>query len=387
MNFDRSSQHVSALPRDADGREASARSPGNPPTKADGPPHATFSMDESPAGSVSWSVSLRQAIRSARELYEILELPHPSGPETENARVAAAVEDFPVFAPREYTARMRKGDPDDPLLRQVLPLPEESDRVDGFGTDPVGDLAAVQGSSEPGAGTVLKKYPGRALLVVTGACAVHCRYCFRRHFPYERTAGGLHRWSGAVECIATDSSIEEVILSGGDPLTLRDHSLRELVEQLAKIPHLRRLRIHSRLPIMIPSRINDALLHWMTGTRLQPVFVLHANHPNELTGNDVVGAVERLTSAGVPMLNQSVLLRGVNDSVEALELLSRRLVSLRVMPYYLHHLDRVAGAAHFQVPVATGRRLVQQLRARVSGYMVPRYVVEVAGRESKSVLE
>ena len=285
---------------------------------------------------------------------------------------------------------MQPGDLRDPLLMQVLPVAAETQVVDGFGKDPVGDLAAADltaGGSGDELNGILQKYTGRALLITTGACAVHCRYCFRRHFPYEQTPRGQDAWQPAIERIAADDSLEEVILSGGDPLTLRDVWLKQLVEQIAQIPHVTRLRVHTRLPIMIPSRVNEELLDWLTGTRLTPVMVIHANHARELMGEDVESAIGRLVGAGVPVLNQAVLLRGINDRVTALADLSRQLVSLRVMPYYLHQLDRVAGAAHFEVPVATGRQLVKQLRAQVPGYMVPRYVVENAGQSSKTVLE
>ena len=322
------------------------------------------------------------------ELYEILRLPPPGG--TDKTSVDEATRDFSVFAPREYVARMQPGDLRDPLLMQVLPVAAETQVVDGFGKDPVGDLAAADltaGGSGDELNGILQKYTGRALLITTGACAVHCRYCFRRHFPYEQTPRGRDAWQPAIERIAADDSLEEVILSGGDPLTLRDVWLKQLVEQIAQIPHVTRLRVHTRLPIMIPSRVNEELLDWLTGTRLTPVMVIHANHARELMGEDVESAIGRLVGAGVPVLNQAVLLRGINDRVTALADLSRQLVSLRVIPYYLHQLDRVAGAAHFEVPVATGRQLVKQLRAQVPGYMVPRYVVENAGQSSKTVLE
>jgi EF-P beta-lysylation protein EpmB len=271
---------------------------------------------------------------------------------------------------------MRKGDLHDPLLRQVLPLPEELEMAPGFTADPVGDEAA---GAAPG---LLHKYEGRVLLVLTGACAVHCRYCFRRHFPYSDAPHSLADWEPALEYLAGEPSVHEVILSGGDPLSLVDSQLVRLVERLAEIPHVARLRIHSRWPIVIPERVDDAMLAWLTGTRLAPWMVVHANHPQELDAA-TAAALGRLVSAGVPVLNQAVLLRGVNDSVEVLAELCERLVNLRVMPYYLHQLDRVAGAAHFEVPESVGLALVEQLRERLPGYAVPQYVREVAGREFK----
>jgi EF-P beta-lysylation protein EpmB len=275
---------------------------------------------------------------------------------------------------------MERGNIHDPLLRQVLPLAEELSSPPDFTHDPVGDMAAQQAPS------MLQKYHGRVLLVTTGACAVHCRYCFRRHFPYSAAAPATSAWQGALDAIAADDTLHEVILSGGDPLVLVDSVLADLAERLAAIPHLKRLRIHTRLPLMIPQRIDTALLGWLRGTRLAPVMVIHANHPNELQGS-AAAAIERLVDAGVPVLNQSVLLADVNDDIETLAVLSERLVELRAMPYYLHQLDRVAGAAHFEVSVTRGLDLIAELRRRLPGYAVPRYVKEVTGQPHKITLE
>ena len=291
----------------------------------------------------------------------------------------AAAQGFPLFAPLGYVARMKRGDTDDPLLRQVLPLGMELESSTGFTADPVGDLAAAP---TPG---LLHKYQGRVLLVTTGACAVHCRYCFRRHFPYAEGPRSPAEWEPALRLIAADESVEEVILSGGDPLTLVDSQLAELAEKIAAIPHVQRLRIHTRLPIMIPERVTDELLAWLRGTRLAPWMVVHANHANELD-EEVAAALARMIDAGIPVLNQAVLLRGVNDNIEALVALSRRLVNLRVTPYYLHQLDRVQGAAHFETPLERGLALIAALHARLPGYAVPRYVQETAGEPGKRVL-
>ena len=295
----------------------------------------------------------------------------------EPARNAAA--GFPLFAPLEFIRRMELGNPRDPLLRQVLPLGEELVDQPGFTTDPVGDLAA---RSAPG---MLHKYRGRALLVTTGACAVHCRYCFRRSYPYSAGPRSLADWQPALDAIAADSTIEEVLLSGGDPLTIVDSQLATLARRLETIDHLKRLRIHTRLPIVIPQRINAELLEWLRGTRLTPIVVIHVNHPHEID-EAVSHSLARLVDAGIPVLNQSVLLRGVNDDAAALVELSKRLVDLRVMPYYLHQLDRVQGAAHFEVFVSRGIELIDQMRRQLPGYAVPRYVQEIAGDESKRVL-
>jgi EF-P beta-lysylation protein EpmB len=313
---------------------------------------------------------MKSAIRDSQTLVRHLELP-------QSFELAADCS-FPVFAPLGYVGRMRPGDPHDPLLRQVLPFAEEAVETPGFGPDPVQDQAAML---QPG---LLQKYAGRVLLVTTGACAIHCRYCFRRHFPYDKGPHSVAQWQPAIEQIAADPTIEEVILSGGDPLTLVDAQLAELADQLASIPHLRRLRIHTRLPIVIPERVTGALLKWLGESRLVPIVVIHANHAAELDAT-VADALERLTRAGVMLLNQSVLLRGVNDSLTALSELSCRLIDLRVIPYYLHQLDRVRGAAHFEVPVERGRELVQQLRDTLPGYAVPTYVQEIAGEPSKQI--
>jgi EF-P beta-lysylation protein EpmB len=247
--------------------------------------------------------------------------------------------------------------------------------------DPVNDRAATRDAG------MLQKYKGRVLLIASGTCAVHCRYCFRRHYPYDEAPRSLDDWQPAFDEIVADESIHEVILSGGDPLTLVDATLATMIERLESIPHLRRLRIHTRLPIVIPERVTDKFVAMLHNSRLAPVVVIHANHANELDRH-VAAALAKLSEASVLLLNQAVLLAGVNDSVEAQSELSERLIDLRVVPYYLHQLDRVAGAAHFEVPIERGRQIIEELRARLPGYAVPRYVQEVAGATSKlSVLE
>lgn len=314
---------------------------------------------------------MKEAVRDPVELCELLDLPADFA-----EQAIKASQSFPLFAPRPFVARMRPGDVADPLLRQVLPIEAESITATGFTADPVGDRAA---ELRPG---LIHKYQGRVLMVTTGACAVHCRYCFRRHFPYEEVPKSLATWEPALVAIAEDSSISEVILSGGDPLTLVDPLLAQLADRLAEIPHLRRLRVHTRLPIVIPQRVTDELLAWLCGTRLTPIMVVHANHPVEID-TSVAMALSRLVDAGIPVLNQAVLLRGVNDDIAVLAELCERLVNLRVMPYYLHQLDRVAGATHFEVPIERGRELVAHLQSRLPGYAVPRYVQEIAGEEHK----
>jgi EF-P beta-lysylation protein EpmB len=322
----------------------------------------------------SWQEAIKDAVRDSDELCRLLELPSETA-----AAPRAATRQFPLLVPRGFLARMRPGEPNDPLLRQVLPIADEAAEVPGFLADAVDDTAATL---QPG---LLQKYSGRALLVTTGACAVHCRYCFRRHFPYATSPRSLEAWQPALDRLASDDSIHEVILSGGDPLMIVDRTLGELIEQLADIPQLRRLRIHTRLPIVIPERVTDELVETLRASRLTAVVVVHANHVNELD-SDVAVALARLAGAGVVLLNQAVLLAGVNDTVEAQIALCERLVDFRVLPYYLHQLDRVAGAAHFEVPIERGRRIIDELRARLPGYAVPRYVAEVAGDLSKSIL-
>lgn len=322
----------------------------------------------------SWQMAMKMAVRDPKELCRHLDLPD----RFHQAAVQAA-RSFPLFAPREYIARMRKGDSQDPLLRQVLPIADEDCPVPGFDTDPVEEQAATL---DPG---LLQKYSGRALMVTTGACAVHCRYCFRRHFPYSESPSSPIGWESALAVLEQDAEFDEVILSGGDPMTLTDQRLQQLIGRLGEIQHLARLRLHTRLPIVIPQRVTPEFIAILQQTRLTPLVVVHANHPAELDGS-TSDALGRLVDAGIPVLNQSVLLRGVNDDVNAMEDLCRRLVNLRVMPYYLHQLDRVAGAAHFEVPLQVGRELIEQLRSRLPGYAVPRYVQEVARQSGKTVL-
>jgi EF-P beta-lysylation protein EpmB len=271
---------------------------------------------------------------------------------------------------------MRRGDPSDPLLLQVLPLGAEAKPVPGFSADA---LDEGQAHVAPG---LLQKYAGRALLVATGACAVHCRYCFRREFPYGDEPRRLADWEPAFERLRQDASIREIILSGGDPLMLTDARLTEMIRRLDAIGHLDRLRIHTRLPIVLPPRITRPLVNLLRSIRMTPIIVVHANHPAELV-DDCAAALRRLVRSGLTVLNQAVLLRGINDSVEALAGLSERLINLGVIPYYLHQLDRVAGTAHFEVPETRGVELVNALRSRLPGYAVPQYVREIPGQPHK----
>jgi len=317
---------------------------------------------------------LARAITDPAELLEMLELNLGLLPA---ARLAAR--EFALRVPRGFVARMRKGDPHDPLLLQVMPLAAECREAPGFDADPVGDRPAM---TVPG---LLHKYRGRVLLTATGACAIHCRYCFRRHFPYGEANPATGQWRQALAYIGADDSISEVILSGGDPLTLSDRRLDEFVAQLGTIPHVRRLRVHTRLPIVLPERVTVELLDWLLATHLNTVVVVHANHANEIDA-EVRAALLRLRASGITLLNQTVLLRGVNDCARTLENLSLALFDAGALPYYLHALDRVRGAAHFEVEEAAARAILAELNTRVPGYLVPRLVRELPGAPGKTPL-
>ena len=321
-----------------------------------------------------WQQQWRDAVRDPHELLSMLGLEALAGRLSD-----AAATEFPLRVPRGFVARMRHGDPHDPLLRQVLPLDDEERIVPGFSLDAVGDGMARVGNG------LIQKYRGRALLVATGSCAIHCRYCFRRHFPYAEETAAANGWADAVALIRGDRGIDEVILSGGDPLSLATSKLSELTDALAAIPHLKRLRIHTRLPVVLPERVDAALSAWLHALPWPVTVVIHANHANEFDAT-VDAALARLRDAGATLLNQAVLLRGVNDSVDALADLSERGFAAGVLPYYLHQLDRVAGAAHFEVDDACARSLHAALAARLSGYLVPRLVREVAGDPGKRPL-
>ena len=321
-----------------------------------------------------WQQILADAIRDPYELLEILNLPSHL---VDLSKTAA--EQFPLRVPRGYAARMRKQDPNDPLLRQVLPIGAEMQQTKGFNTDPVGDHDAIikQG--------LLQKYHGRVLIMTTAACAIHCRYCFRRHFPYQEQAAKTSLWQTLIDEIAQDSSISEVILSGGDPLSLSNPQLLQLMTALEQTPHLKRLRIHSRYAVVLPERIDKTLLDWFSQTRLASVMVVHSNHANEID-TSVEIALQKLKSAGVHLLNQAVLLKGVNDDIDALCQLSETLFETGVIPYYLHKLDKVQGAAHFDMNEDTAKQLIIEMRKRLPGYLVPKLVQEVAGMPYKQPL-
>ncbi|GLQ96059.1 EF-P beta-lysylation protein EpmB [Dyella mobilis] len=320
--------------------------------------------------SPDWRQLWRDSITDGRELLELLDLGHLAD------QWPAEDAGFALRVPRGFAARMRRGDPRDPLLLQALPQLAELAQVPGFVADAVGDLAAREAQG------VLHKYQGRALLIASGSCAINCRYCFRRHFPYGDEVAAAGQWREALEHVAQDKSINELILSGGDPLALATSKLEELGRGLADLPHVTRLRIHTRLPVVLPERIDGPFVAWLRSLPLQKVIVLHANHANEFD-EAVDAACARLRDAGATLLNQSVLLRDINDDADALVDLSERLFAAGVLPYYLHQLDRVQGAAHFEVADARALALVEAMRARLPGYLVPKLVREIGGDPAK----
>ena len=326
----------------------------------------------SPA-TADWRQLWRDSITDGRELLGLLQLSHLAD------RLPAEDAGFALRVPRGFVTRMRPGDARDPLLLQVLPQLAELEHAAGFTMDAVGDLAAREAQG------VLHKYQGRALLIASGSCAVNCRYCFRRHFPYGDEMAAAGQWQQALEHVRQDRSINELILSGGDPLALATSKLEELSRGLAGVPHITRLRIHTRLPVVLPERIDTAFTEWLRALPLQKVVVLHVNHANEFD-TSVDAACASLRETGATLLNQSVLLRGINDAADTLIALSERMFDAGVLPYYLHQLDRVQGTAHFEVTDDRAQSLIEDMRGRLPGYLVPKLVREVGGDPSKRPL-
>lgn len=321
----------------------------------------------------SWTDEVRQSFRDPRDLATHLGIPLGALPALPSGTA------FPFLCTRPFASRMRPGDPADPLLAQVWPDAREDSRTAGETDDPVGDRNARADAG------VLRKYRGRVLLVTTGSCAINCRYCFRQNYDYGAEPRGTVRWDATLRGIEADPGIREAILSGGDPLALTDSVIAGLAGRLSSVPSLRTLRVHTRLPVVLPSRVTDGLLDILRGTALRVVVVLHCNHPAELD-REVASAVGRLRDAGATVLNQSVLLRGVNDSADTLEALSLALWDAGILPYYLHALDAVAGSSRFAIPDAEGALLCAALRSRLPGYLVPRFVREIEGEPSKTPL-
>jgi EF-P beta-lysylation protein EpmB len=319
----------------------------------------------------SWQKDLRDVVTEPEQLLRRLNIVPDDYLEHFKARKL-----FPVRVPLSFIKRMKKGDFDDPLLKQVMPLSSEFSLTDGYSADPLGEHDTV-------AEGLLHKYKNRVLMIVKSACAVNCRYCFRRHFPYQDNSPNKQRWQSALDYIATHNEISEVIFSGGDPLMASDDHLAWLIEQIEKIPHVSRLRIHSRLPVVIPNRITKKLVKLLKDTRLKATMVLHINHPNEIN-DELIEALEPLREARIPLFNQSVLLRGINDDAEVLINLSESLFDAGIQHYYLHLFDAVQGAAHFDVKEADAVAIFKDMLASLPGFLMPKLVREIAGQANKT---
>ncbi len=324
--------------------------------------------------SKNWQQQLAEAFNNLEDLCHYLDLSPNELPVS-----SAAAENFPLRVPLSFAACIEKGNPHDPLLRQVLPVNEELMVYPGFSHDPVGDLASV---SQTG---VLHKYQGRVLLINTGSCAINCRYCFRRNFPYGELQLSKQKEEAAIQAIQNDTDISEVILSGGDPLLLSDSRLTRLIRQLDGIGHVRRIRIHTRLPIVLPARITDDLINTLKRSPKQLIVITHCNHANEINER-VITACTLLKNSGITLFNQAVLLKGVNDNAKILTALSERLFDLGIIPYYLHLLDKATGTGHFEVSETEALALLRQLQTALPGYLVPKLVKEQAGAASKQAV-
>ncbi|MGF1753403.1 EF-P beta-lysylation protein EpmB [Vibrio makurazakiensis] len=322
----------------------------------------------------NWLKQLSNAISDPRKLLEALDI---EASNWENG--FAARELFSLRVPQSFVDRMEKGNPQDPLLRQVLPLSEEFEVHAGYSADPLEE----QDNPIPG---LLHKYQNRALMIVKGGCAVNCRYCFRRHFPYQDNKGSKSVWQTSLDYVAQHPEINEVILSGGDPLMAKDTEIEWLVRAIEAIPHINTIRIHSRLPVVIPARITNELCHALSNTRLNVVFVSHINHANEID-NELKQSLQKLRQSGITLLNQGVMLKGVNDNVNSLKELSESLFDAGVLPYYMHVLDKVQGAAHFYISDQEAKQLFKELIEQVSGYLVPKLTREIGGKASKTPLD
>ena len=319
----------------------------------------------------SWQKELANVITDPKTLLELVEISPKSYQQHFAARKL-----FPVRVPRPLMTRIKKGDINDPILKQVMPLDLEFSITDGYSEDPLEEHDTVA----PG---LLHKYKHRVLMMVKTGCAINCRYCFRRHFPYADNSPNKARWQQALSYIEQHLEINEVIFSGGDPLMASDDHLQWLITEIEKIPHVTRLRIHTRLPIVIPQRITPALVKTLSLTRLKPVIVFHINHANEIDTN-VSQAIEPLLAARIPLFNQSVLLKGINDNANTLAALSEGLFDVGIQPYYLHLFDKVQGVAHFDVTEAEAKKITLQLMAILPGYLMPKLVREIAGEANKT---
>ena len=319
----------------------------------------------------SWQKELANVVTDPQKLLEAVNI----CPETYQSHFNAR-QLFPVRVPRPFIARMKKGDINDPLLKQVMPLSDEFINTDGFSTDPLEEHDTV-------ATGLLHKYKHRVLMIVKAGCAINCRYCFRRHFPYQDNSPNKQRWQEALTYITQHDEINEVIFSGGDPLMASDEHLAWLIQQLEKIPHIKRLRIHSRMAIVIPQRITQGLVSLLSQTRLKATMVFHINHKNEID-QQVIKAIEPLREARIPMLNQSVLLKSVNDNAEDLCQLSEALFDNGITPYYLHLFDKVQGVAHFDTDNTRAKTIIKKMMAILPGFLMPKVVREIAGEANKT---
>ncbi len=319
----------------------------------------------------SWQQLLSEAISEPEQLLRRLQLPDSMLP-----AMQAASEDFALRVPEPFLKLIEPGTPRDPLLLQVLPQARELDQRPGYVADPLAEQ-----SSNPDAG-IIHKYHGRLLLVISGGCAINCRYCFRRHFPYQDNQLSGAQWQAVLDYLNEHPEVEEVIFSGGDPLATPDSRLIRLIDDLEQLPQLKRVRIHTRLPVAIPQRLTDALRQRLSQSRLQAVMVLHLNHPNEI-GDELKQWLQPWRNSGITLLNQSVLLEGVNDCTEVLIELSERLFAEGILPYYVHLLDPVAGSAHFDMDEQQARQLVGAMAAKLPGYLVPKLTREQPGASAK----
>lgn len=322
----------------------------------------------------NWLKQLANGISDPAKLLEQLEIdptPWKNGFEARKL--------FAQRVPQSFVDRMEKGNPYDPLLRQVLPLSEEFEVHQGYSNDPLEE----QNNAIPG---LLHKYRNRALMIVKGGCAINCRYCFRRHFPYDENKGSKSVWQTSLDYIQQHPEIDEIILSGGDPLMAKDDELSWLVARIADIQHVKRLRIHSRLPVVIPARITEQLTDLLGQTRLQVILVTHINHAQEID-QTLANALDKLKQVGVTLLNQGVMLKDVNDSVSSQIALSNALFEAGVLPYYMHVLDKVQGAAHFFISDQQAKEIMAGVLEQTSGYLVPKLTREIGGRASKTPLD
>ena len=321
-----------------------------------------------------WKTELSHCVNSIDELLNQLGLKAEDLNTTEQA-----TNEFPIKVPQSFVQLMEYGNPNDPLLKQVLPITSELQVDNNFSTDPVDESSF---NPVPG---IVHKYRNRVLMIISPNCAINCRYCFRRHFPYDENRQSKQKWLKALDYLKTKPEINEVIYSGGDPLAANDHFLRWLTAEIESIQHIKRLRIHTRLPVVIPSRVDDQLLNWLGNTRLKPTLVLHINHANEI--DEALGqGVDRLKKSGITVLNQSVLLKGINDNSDQLISLSEKLFDAGIMPYYLHMLDPVQGASHFDVSMDRAVEIFRQIQTELPGFLVPKLVQERAGERSKSLI-